>query len=533
MRVAAWAACTVLLSSCQTAPQRPPASSGSAVDAFKSIAVVDCLLPGELRRSGRISYVGPRMPVRTTAELCEIRGGEYVQADRATLAGSLAVWKEKAEGGDADAQYYVGQLHEKGVDAAPDYAQAAQWYRKAAAQNHVAATLALVDLMANGKGMPADPVGAVNLYRKTMGVTDELVSASEADRRVLEQIEKLNAQKKESDAAIARLQADIAALRSSNHAKSQALHAKERELQSLQSTRRETDAEVEQLSGPLMRTVTQQPGGADMSAASLLKVGNTSFGRYYALVIGVQDYADKPLKTPIADAQAVAGVLRSRYGFEVSLLRNPTADQINRALTRYREQLGPDDNFVLYFAGHGVRNGDAAAWVLSDGGEYPTRYVAVFTGEMKARTVFVIADTCFGGALTGARSVYLAPPGASAAANSGIYAYNDKLEGNVYYLHNKGRYVLSSGGDAPATDDGNAGHSIFANALLDALNGNPAVLTEHGLASMVSQSVQASARRMGIQQKPDLQVIRDGGYSEDGLFFFVPVSRVGGAADTG
>lgn len=502
------------------AQARPAAAAGvdvAGAQSFKAISMVDCLLPGQLRRSGRNSYMGPRLPVRVTAERCEILGGEYVQSDRATLASSLAVWKAKADEGDAQAQYYVGQFYEKGMDVEPDFAEAVKWYRKAAAQNHVAATLSLVDLMAEGKGMPADPVAAYNLYQKTMGITEELVRATEADQRVQAEREKLLGQKRESEAEIARLRAEIMQLKDKarSEAETRAVRAKQAQLQSLEQRSHDSVAALERLDEPLMRTATQVPSQRDPGAASLLKVGDTSFGRYYALVIGVQDYPDRPLKTPVADADAVASLLRSQYGFKADVLHNARAGDVDAALGRYARLLKPGDNFVLYFAGHGIRDGAASAWILADGVEYPTQNVAAFTGAMQARTVLVIADTCFGGALTGTSKVW---------ASSGISAFNDQLAANRYYLGNKGRYVLSSGGDAPATDEGGGAHSVFASALLDALSGNHRILTERGLLRAISGSVADAAGRLGLEQKPDLQVIRDGGDNEDGLFFFVPVA---------
>lgn len=49
------------------------------------IDVVDCLLPGQFRQLGsRVTYVTERRPIRTTAEDCAIRRGEYVALDRAS-----------------------------------------------------------------------------------------------------------------------------------------------------------------------------------------------------------------------------------------------------------------------------------------------------------------------------------------------------------------------------------------------------------------------------------------------------------------
>src|SRR5690606_30673128 len=135
-------------------------------------------------RSGRINYIGPALPVKTTAELCEKRGGEYVAYDRASLQSTLRVWQEKADGGDAEAQHFVGQAWERGCDRAPDLAKAAQWYAKAAKNGSREAKLALAAMMETGNGVPADPQGALRLYREAMGLREELVRASDAEARV-------------------------------------------------------------------------------------------------------------------------------------------------------------------------------------------------------------------------------------------------------------------------------------------------------------------------------------------------------------
>src|SRR5262245_46093055 len=60
------------------APARPDATRP---DAF---LVVDCLLPGQIRRLGdQVTFVTARRAQKTTARDCEIRGGEYVSYDRA------------------------------------------------------------------------------------------------------------------------------------------------------------------------------------------------------------------------------------------------------------------------------------------------------------------------------------------------------------------------------------------------------------------------------------------------------------------
>ncbi|MBX3329870.1 MAG: hypothetical protein KF722_05685 [Nitrospira sp.] len=52
-------------------------------DGPKSNEMVDCLLPGQVRRLGtQMTYVTERHPIRTTKEDCTIRGGEQVLGEQ-------------------------------------------------------------------------------------------------------------------------------------------------------------------------------------------------------------------------------------------------------------------------------------------------------------------------------------------------------------------------------------------------------------------------------------------------------------------
>lgn len=134
-------AVSVLLPGCASEPSpggQPTSSSlqRTTPDSDHAYDVVDCLLPGQIRQLGaNVTYLTERRPIRTTAEDCIIRGGEYVSADRADYGTSLKVWMNTAQTGDAEAQYYVATLYEKGATGAPDYTKAAAWYRKAADQS--------------------------------------------------------------------------------------------------------------------------------------------------------------------------------------------------------------------------------------------------------------------------------------------------------------------------------------------------------------------------------------------------------------
>ncbi|MGZ8994996.1 MAG: hypothetical protein ACXW3P_00635, partial [Rhodospirillales bacterium] len=80
---------------------------------------VDCLLPGQVRQLGqRVTYVTRPRPIKTSAQDCRIRGGEYVAYDRADYATALKVWLPQAQEGDADAQNAVGDIYQKGMGLA-------------------------------------------------------------------------------------------------------------------------------------------------------------------------------------------------------------------------------------------------------------------------------------------------------------------------------------------------------------------------------------------------------------------------------
>ncbi|HWV44573.1 MAG TPA: hypothetical protein VN039_00870, partial [Nitrospira sp.] len=135
--------------------------------------VVDCLLPGQIRQLGmQVTYVTERRPVRNTAEDCAIRGGEYVALDRADYGTALKVWMSAAQGGDPDAQYYVGTLYEKGAEGQPNYAKAADWYRQAADRGIRRAAINLGRLYEQGLGVEKNGSEARKWFAKANGAVE-------------------------------------------------------------------------------------------------------------------------------------------------------------------------------------------------------------------------------------------------------------------------------------------------------------------------------------------------------------------------
>ena len=160
-----------LLAGCATttAPEIPEEARNA-----DDLLIIDCLLPGQVRRLGSYStYLTARRPIKTTASDCEIRGGEYVAFDRADYATALKIWLPMADAGDPEAQTYVGEIFEKGLGIKPDYSTAAAWYRKAAEQGFSRAQINLGNLYEKGWGVPKDKAIALNWYRRASGVQDD------------------------------------------------------------------------------------------------------------------------------------------------------------------------------------------------------------------------------------------------------------------------------------------------------------------------------------------------------------------------
>src|SRR5690606_11387574 len=143
----------------------------AAVRNAEDLMIVDCLLPGQVRKLGRqAQFMSARRPIRTSQADCEVRGGEDVAFDRANYQTALKVWMDQALGGNAEAQNNVGEIFQKGLGTEPDYAMAAQWYEKASAQGYKRARINLGYLYEQGLGVERDLPKALNLYREASGI---------------------------------------------------------------------------------------------------------------------------------------------------------------------------------------------------------------------------------------------------------------------------------------------------------------------------------------------------------------------------
>lgn len=200
------------------------------------LLVVDCLLPGQVRKlGGAMTYLSARRAIKTTAQDCEIRGGEYVAYDRSNYATALKVWLPLAESGDPAAQTLVGEIYEKGLGLAPDYGAAAHWYRKAAESGNSRAQINLGFLYEKGLGVPKDPATALSWYRRASGL-EGAVALDDGTSNANREVQKLRKELDDAHRQLEKLKRDLEQHKQSANTQELKLSQSQQELANLQAS---------------------------------------------------------------------------------------------------------------------------------------------------------------------------------------------------------------------------------------------------------------------------------------------------------
>jgi hypothetical protein len=136
-------------------------------------------------------------------------------------------------------------------------------------------------------------------------------------------------------------------------------------------------------------------------------------GKNFAIIIGISLYPDPiipDLFYPIKDAMRVKEVLIANYTFEtnnVLLLENPPKERIIKTLDSLTRVITPDDNLLIFYAGHGTWNEKSSMgyWLPSDAAAkiydnwLMNSIITSYVSQCNARHTLVIADACFGGSI--------------------------------------------------------------------------------------------------------------------------------------
>lgn len=225
-------------------------------------------------------------------------------------------------------------------------------------------------------------------------------------------------------------------------------------------------------------------------------------GRLFILAIGVDDYRNKDLRLNFAGADArlfaaeFAEAARPLYRDvrpTVLLDQDATRDGVIAALERLGREVGPNDTFLMYLAGHGVRAEpddrflflpqdveDASSWEALRRVAVTDETLVSLVSRIRARNGFLFIDTCFAGQIT-----------IDALANLG---------------HETGRFMLAASSSVQeALDSYDGRNGVFAHAVAEALAGGAArdergVITALALGEYVSRRVSELAREKGHAQ---------------------------------
>jgi uncharacterized protein len=520
----------LLLMSLHAFAAAPPAGTRGDLE------IVECLLPGQVRVVGGRTYLTSRRPTRTTAQDCRVRGGEYVAYDRANLETALKFWMESAQQGDLEAQVTVGEIYERGLGTQPNYEAAAIWYQKAADKGYSRAFFNLGTLYEQGLGVEADKLKALNLYRQAWGIPDDNLVYEHAANQQVEQLRgELQKQIADRDEQISALGQQVEQLKSQLQKQtantSGPASATTVELQRQAETlgrlvaqlraERERDnkrmSDLPQVRGP---TVTSESPPLDPKALERFMKG-LNFGRYYAIIIGNQNYKllDN-LQTPHYDATRAARILSVKYGFNVQMIEDADDVAMLGALNDLAKVVKENDNVLIYYAGHGTRLNTAGRevgyWLPTNAQRPPNdtfwvqnEQISAHLGRLPAKRVLVVADSCYAGLLS-------TDPGVN------VFGRQISIEYLKYKLPKRSRLLLSSGGDEPVLDTGGGGNSVFARAFLDVLEANQDVLPTPSLFERVLNRVKVGAAQNKFTQVPEFRSIKSAGH-DVGDFFFVPI----------
>lgn len=236
-------------------------------------------------------------------------------------------------------------------------------------------------------------------------------------------------------------------------------------------------------------------------------------GRYYALVIGNEAYQNfTPLRSPLADANAMASVLGRDYGFIVRSLHNATRYEMLSALSRLRREATENDHVLIYYAGHGYLDEETSRgyWLPVDAERdnvanwVSTNDVTDVLAGLQARHALILADSCFSGSLL----------------RSDPTVEIDERQSLLRKLASRrSRSIMTSGGLEPVIDNGAGKHSIFAAALLKALSSNRQPIEAGRLFVEIRDRVALNAA-----QTPQYAPLRNAGH-DGGDFIFEPRKR--------
>lgn len=270
-----------------------------------------------------------------------------------------------------------------------------------------------------------------------------------------------------------------------------------------------------------MRIITKDP-----QSGSELGIYND----LWAVVIGINKYQQwKQLHYAVKDAETVAEVLASKYGFQkdhVILLKDneATLQGIKNALGAMISRAGEDDGVIFFFAGHGqtfkTRDGKEMGYLIPVDGNTEDENLystALAMSEVKnlsnlipAKHILFLVDACYSGL---------------AAASEYRGLLSPQTEGFLRKVSSaKTRHIITAGGAGEQVQENDEwGHSAFTYELINGLKrdqadlNNDRIITADELAEYLTSHVSRitgsaqlpQSRRLSIDEGKFVFIIRE------------------------
>lgn len=271
-----------------------------------------------------------------------------------------------------------------------------------------------------------------------------------------------------------------------------------------------------------LESAQASPSGRGGRLVDSSDLPSTWYKASYALVIGASHYRAGWASLPGVkeDVRAVEAALK-KHGFEVTVVMDPTADELERAYKQFVNRYGQklENRLVLYFAGHGhsetLEDQRQIGYIVPVDAPIPgsspeafrakampMEQLSVYSNQIVSRHALFLFDSCFSGSILrsrGAEQVQPRPP--------------------AVLLEQSVRLFITSGAANQTVPD----ESVFRRAFVDALEGSVRVsqddyLTGTALASYLRQTVTSYNPR----QTPQSATPQNYVLSQGDILFFLP-----------
>jgi formylglycine-generating enzyme required for sulfatase activity len=255
--------------------------------------------------------------------------------------------------------------------------------------------------------------------------------------------------------------------------------------------------------------MSESPKGIGAAGFSV----DTSGGVNYLLAIAIDSYKHMPrLYNCKKDAETFIELLVENYQFEEKhvtrlLDGQATLEGMHAAFRSLIDRVGPQDNLLVFFSGHGEYDSltGEGFWIPVNGRQgslheyFPNDTVRRYLSSINSRHTFLIADSCFAGAL---------------------FEEGTGKSGGPRSERDPSRWGLTAGRKEVVSDGKPGMHSPFADALLYRLRNNEGSLGVQKLCADVLEQVEANA-----WQTPVGEPLRVKGH-RNGQFYFHPKGAV-------